>query len=38
MLITQRAGYRIIEKNYRIKGGEIDIIADKGDYILFVEV
>ena len=31
-------GYRIIERNYRIKGGEIDIIAENGDYLAFVEV
>ncbi|MBR3283626.1 MAG: YraN family protein [Ruminococcus sp.] len=31
-------GYRIIERNYRIKGGEIDIIAEDGFYLAFVEV
>lgn len=31
-------GYTIIVRNYRIKGGEIDIIAENGDYIAFVEV
>ncbi|MDE5946951.1 MAG: YraN family protein [Oscillospiraceae bacterium] len=31
-------GYRIICRNYRIKGGEIDIIASKDDFIAFVEV
>ncbi len=31
-------GYSIVERNYRIKGGEIDIIADNGDFIAFVEV
>ena len=31
-------GYSIVERNYRIKGGEIDIIADNGEYIAFVEV
>lgn len=31
-------GYNIRVKNYRIKGGEIDIIADNGDFIAFVEV
>ena len=35
--LTER-GYSIVERNYRIKGGEIDIIADNGDYIAFVEV
>lgn len=31
-------GYRILERNYRIRGGEIDIVAEKGRYIVFVEV
>lgn len=31
-------GYCIRARNYRIKGGEIDIIADNGDYLAFVEV
>lgn len=31
-------GYRIAERNYRIKGGEIDIIAENGEYLVFVEV
>lgn len=30
--------FRILEKNYRIKSGEIDIIAQKKDLIVFVEV
>ncbi|MBQ6181518.1 MAG: YraN family protein [Ruminococcus sp.] len=35
--LTER-GYRIAARNYRIKGGEIDIIAENGDYLVFVEV
>ena len=31
-------GYKIIMKNYRKKWGEIDIIAEKGDTVRFVEV
>jgi putative endonuclease len=31
-------GYRIIERNYRIRSGEIDIVADDGGTIVFVEV
>ena len=31
-------GYRITERNYRKKWGEIDIIAEKKDVIIFVEV
>ena len=28
-------GYAIIERNWRTKGGEIDIIADKNDTLVF---
>lgn len=35
--LTDR-GYSIAARNFRIKGGEIDIIARNGDYIAFVEV
>lgn len=31
-------GYRILERNYRTKLGEIDIIARKGDLVAIVEV
>ena len=31
-------GYKIIERNYRAKCGEIDIIAQKDHYICFTEV
>lgn len=31
-------GYLILERNFRWKGGEIDIIAQKNDLIIFVEV
>jgi len=34
----QRIGYRIIETNVFIGGGEIDIVAQKGSLIVFVEV
>jgi putative endonuclease len=33
-----RQGYEIIEKNYRCKEGEIDIIAKDGPFLVFVEV
>ena len=33
-----KKGYKIIERNYRCKTGEIDIIAKDGDYTCFVEV
>ena len=31
-------GYRILERNYRCRQGEIDIIASRGKYLCFVEV
>jgi putative endonuclease len=30
--------YQILERNYLIRGGEIDIIAQDGDSLVFVEV
>jgi putative endonuclease len=32
------AGYRIVERNYRCKAGELDIVARDGDVLVFVEV
>lgn len=34
----KKKGYKIKERNYQIKGGEIDIIAEKDGFIVFVEV
>lgn len=31
-------GYHILERNYRCRQGEIDIIAKDGNYLVFVEV
>ncbi len=31
-------GYKIIERNYRIRGGEIDIIAIDHDTLVYIEV
>lgn len=33
-----RKGYTILQKNYWVRGAEIDIIAAEGDFIVFVEV
>ncbi|ACY15024.1 YraN family protein [Haliangium ochraceum] len=32
------AGYSIVERNYRCRLGEIDIVAREGDCLVFVEV
>jgi putative endonuclease len=34
----QAKGMKIVEKNFRAKVGEIDIVAEDGDEIVFVEV
>lgn len=31
-------GYSILERNYRTRQGEIDIIVQKGNFLVFVEV
>lgn len=34
----QKLGYQIIERNFRIRGGEIDIIAKDGNTLVYIEV
>lgn len=34
----KKIGYKMVEKNYRCKIGEIDIVANEGDELVFVEV
>ncbi len=34
----KRAGYRIVERNHRNRLGEIDVIAEEGGSLVFVEV
>lgn len=31
-------GYRVLERNYLAHGGEVDIVAEQGDALVFVEV
>ncbi|MDF2473553.1 MAG: hypothetical protein K0R21_1335 [Anaerocolumna sp.] len=31
-------GYQAIDKNFRCRSGEIDIIAREGEYLVFIEV
>jgi putative endonuclease len=35
---VERLGYRVIERNYRSRFGEIDIIAIDDDTVVFIEV
>lgn len=34
----EESGYTILDRNFKCKSGEIDIIARDGNYIVFVEV
>ncbi len=34
----KRTGYRIIEQNFRVRTGEIDIIAEQDGTLVFIEV
>ena len=34
----KKKGYNIVENNCRIGGSEIDVIAVKGDFLVFIEV
>jgi putative endonuclease len=36
--MLKRNGYKIVERNYRSKLGEIDVVAEEGGYLVFVEV
>ncbi|MCL2578328.1 MAG: YraN family protein [Defluviitaleaceae bacterium] len=33
-----KSGHIILERNYRLRTGEIDLIASHGGYIIFIEV
>jgi len=36
--LLEAHGYRIVGRNVRLPGGEIDVIAREGDTVVFVEV
>ena len=36
--LLEAHGYRIVARNVRLPGGEIDVIARDGDIVVFVEV
>ncbi len=37
-VFLRNLGYRILERNYRCPAGEIDLVAEHGDTLVFVEV
>ncbi|MBI1389351.1 MAG: ribonuclease HII [bacterium] len=36
--LLEEKGYAVMERNFRVRGGEIDLIVSKGTMIVFVEV
>lgn len=34
----KKQGFKILERNFRIRGGEIDIVAKQGQELIFIEV
>ncbi|MGL4533709.1 MAG: YraN family protein [Fusobacteriaceae bacterium] len=36
--LVEKKGYTVLERNYLLRGGEIDIIAKKGETIVFLEI
>jgi putative endonuclease len=36
--LLRKGGYRIVARNHRCPRGEIDLIAEKGELLVFVEV
>ena len=37
-VFLEKQGYQILERNFRCPAGEIDLIAEEGGYLCFVEV
>jgi putative endonuclease len=36
--LLRKSGYRIVARNHRCKRGEVDLIAERGELLVFVEV
>jgi putative endonuclease len=36
--LLRRAGYSVVDRNFRCRYGEVDIIAERGELLCFVEV
>jgi putative endonuclease len=37
-VFLEQQGYRVLERNFRFERGEVDLIAEDGDELVFVEV
>ena len=37
-LLLQHKGYRVVDRNWTCRGGEIDLVCDDGSTLVFVEV
>ncbi|HVE81230.1 MAG TPA: YraN family protein [Myxococcales bacterium] len=36
--LLERSGYRVVERNFRCPYGEVDVVAERGELLCFVEV
>jgi putative endonuclease len=36
--MLERSGYRVVARNFRCPQGEVDVVAERGDLLCFVEV
>lgn len=36
--LLERGGYRVVERNFRCPWGEVDVVAERGELLCFVEV
>ena len=36
--LLRKAGFHVVDRNYRCKGGEIDLVARREDVVVFCEV
>ncbi|MGV6859002.1 MAG: YraN family protein [bacterium] len=38
LALLKKSGLSLLARNYRCKGGEIDLIMEEGEYLVFIEV
>jgi putative endonuclease len=36
--VLERAGYDVVARNYRVRGGEIDVVCERNGILVFCEV